>query len=818
MISHKASDTGSWTVRMAAKNHNPIKSKTASVNAESDQLDPIKFDGFFSTLEKRRAKLQSEIGSILWQLSPGKVMQAAMGYMRLVCLHRMEAKSPDFQGEHDELEDNNALLVPEYLQSALVSLPVPQHLKQLSEKEETEQLNRLFDDCEQLIEISRPLKMEKAASKLGVAANDDEEALQSFQLESKMYEDLRGRRYSYLEEPYLRYLVEGQDALMNEVYGIPGSKFVDGAIALMDSLIKGWQLTLNDMHRFMDEYDEVTESHPEDEQSLREEIQSTRLFERLLGYDLFDVRRVTGWPDSLISDLTLAAYGSANTDIQDFIALDPVEALPIQKKPFIEIDGTSYCFCYANLMDNLYRALYAAMKDRYSRLNPGQAASFAERWNIAQARASEEAVADLMKKLLPGAKIIQNSIHPLNGTSFNKKHYKESDIVVVFDDVLISIEVKGGAYCPTDPIDDPAGHVRSLKSLIEKAASQAQATIDYVKRCAGGACVLYGKDGSALYILRTDTIRQYFKLCVTVDDINEFATKIEKMELVQVPEQTIALSIDDLLVYEAYFTNPLVFLHFLTQRRKATRNQILQLNDEYDHLGFYIYTNCYSEHANKMAAEMDGRIRHVVPNGLRDELNDWFEGLYTGNEAPKPLPKSPERFNQIVDALATECHSPERRRVSCTLLDMGTDVRESIAASADTRISSHEKVPANSMIEIPAPSEEDVSISLFISSPISGCDWNICRRKVISALLTRGDDERAFMLCDWRDSKIDTCDVELIRAGSLTKEERANASRFDLGIRTMRKRTAEAIAGRKVGRNEPCPCGSGKKFKRCCGR
>lgn len=22
----------------------------------------------------------------------------------------------------------------------------------------------------------------------------------------------------------------------------------------------------------------------------------------------------------------------------------------------------------------------------------------------------------------------------------------------------------------------------------------------------------------------------------------------------------------------------------------------------------------------------------------------------------------------------------------------------------------------------------------------------------------------------------------------------------------------------KVGRNEPCPCGSGKKFKKCCGR
>ena len=24
-------------------------------------------------------------------------------------------------------------------------------------------------------------------------------------------------------------------------------------------------------------------------------------------------------------------------------------------------------------------------------------------------------------------------------------------------------------------------------------------------------------------------------------------------------------------------------------------------------------------------------------------------------------------------------------------------------------------------------------------------------------------------------------------------------------------------SGKKIGRNEPCPCGSGKKFKHCCG-
>ena len=29
--------------------------------------------------------------------------------------------------------------------------------------------------------------------------------------------------------------------------------------------------------------------------------------------------------------------------------------------------------------------------------------------------------------------------------------------------------------------------------------------------------------------------------------------------------------------------------------------------------------------------------------------------------------------------------------------------------------------------------------------------------------------------------------------------------------------TVQAVAGHKVGRNDPCPCGSGKKYKKCCG-
>jgi preprotein translocase subunit SecA len=33
-----------------------------------------------------------------------------------------------------------------------------------------------------------------------------------------------------------------------------------------------------------------------------------------------------------------------------------------------------------------------------------------------------------------------------------------------------------------------------------------------------------------------------------------------------------------------------------------------------------------------------------------------------------------------------------------------------------------------------------------------------------------------------------------------------------------RPKAAAAVAGKKVGRNDPCPCGSGKKYKHCCGK
>jgi uncharacterized protein YecA (UPF0149 family) len=57
-------------------------------------------------------------------------------------------------------------------------------------------------------------------------------------------------------------------------------------------------------------------------------------------------------------------------------------------------------------------------------------------------------------------------------------------------------------------------------------------------------------------------------------------------------------------------------------------------------------------------------------------------------------------------------------------------------------------------------------------------------------------------------------DVKLF-INSLSLTVSSNSKVFD--IISTPKETSAIPANTKVGRNEPCPCGSGKKFKNCCG-
>ena len=52
---------------------------------------------------------------------------------------------------------------------------------------------------------------------------------------------------------------------------------------------------------------------------------------------------------------------------------------------------------------------------------------------------------------------------------------------------------------------------------------------------------------------------------------------------------------------------------------------------------------------------------------------------------------------------------------------------------------------------------------------------------------------------------------------STTVLYRSNAFSNTLGIIEEVENKPQIDLSQKIGRNDPCPCGSGKKFKKCCG-
>lgn len=754
---------------------------------------------------------------LIESLDPLEILLRAVWYSRSLAMIR--TINIDDGGMCDPLNEliyNNANLIPEFLQSSLLFVAANGKTSR-DDDSASVRLEEMIGCAESIIDslnrsfLVRYANVYVTGKRAGLSEN-----ILNYLVEAKAYLPIRGKRYQVIEEDYLSLLLSEQDGLIQSVYGVGFAEIIDGFTALMRSLTLGWPSAMQSMAEQYDSWEEKGDS-------AFEEIsrkQAAAIVESVFGYSLHDVGSVTKWPEALIDDLSLPL--ALVSDFSSFASIDPLGILPIANKPFIKIDDNSYCFCVANFLDNFYRSFYRAIRDRYVSEGLGSGNVFVSLWKDRQALASEKGVAALFKKLLPGSKVCINGYHPTKGTAWNKHSSQESDLVVLYDDVLIAVEVKAGAFCPTDPLDDVEGHVKSFGSLLEKASNQAESTIDYVHRCHEGACCFYDSSGNVKFEISPSSVRTEYKICVTVDDINEFASKADKLGFIEVTNGTIALSIDDLIVYKRYFDNPLVFLHFLEQRRAAASMPALYMNDELDHLGMYIDNNCYTKTLEREAKEssidyeVDSNVRFQGFFGFRDSLDVWFEGLYTGDACVKPVQDSPHAFNLIIAMLDNEKLGYWRRAVASTFLNCGSDVRKVISDGITVRLKP--ETPPNLRLELPPQDSADVPLSIFVSREERPNDIDVCRRKCLAVLIH--DKLPLVVRLDLHAVKgqIVSLEISEYRSEDLTEEDKDSALQLIPFLEKTRQYCIKKQLSRKVGRNEPCPCGSGKKYKKCCGR
>lgn len=484
-------------------------------------------------------------------------------------------------------------------------------------------------------------------------------------VESYRMRFVRGNRYRFQQLKNIEVLLQPHSDELFKLYGVTSDDLLKGLQKLEVSLSSG---KIDASIQFGAQADIAMESDNLDE--YLKNIQSDKdnplwpLLDKVFGYAVYDVKQVTGWPDKFTKSLSFELGELSNTNNKRKSDFDnwPFKDLPVQKKPFININGIFYCFDYYNLFDNIYRVIQKTINE--------EDCTYATKWANLQQKASENLVANMFKKLLPGSEVYVGNYYPDEN---HPKQYAENDILIIYDTCVFIIEVKAGSFTYTPAATDFNSHIKSLENLIKKADYQCNRTLNYINQCAiANFYKTNNKKSDLKFIIDKKKYHYFFTFCITVDNFNAIEAKIDKAHFLNINSGTLAISVDDLDIYTEFFDSPLIFLHYLKHRQVATKNPILYLNDELDHLGLYIKHNDYNGYVSRQVIDENP----LAALGYRRSLDAYFAGIHDSRlKIDKPKQEIPQKIIQILEFLEVQ-KKPNRVDFANFLLDMSSNGRE----------------------------------------------------------------------------------------------------------------------------------------------
>ena len=682
----------------------------------------------------------------------------------------------------------------EYIQSILVSCP---HSGIKIEGDPSEVYFAICKDISDLfIQINKYYVAYGAAV---IKAGTIKEDLHKELFEAQLMYQVRGKRYQFIEHEYFEKLLIPHSQEFEKIFHITSRDIIDGINKLQYGLSQGRIDPVNELGKM---YNAFLDAEEEDRELFIERQRETgrQLLSRIFGTALNDVCSITGWSEQFVRELSFGLGADTSFFEHPEYPGWPIIDLPIQKRPFIEIEGKYYCFDYYSFVDNLYRSIQKTVTRLDKEYN----------WSATQKEASENMVAGLFHNLLPGCTVYTNNYYP---KGISKKQLCENDLLVIYFGVAIIVEVKAGSFVYTAPLVDYEQHIKSYKTLIEEPDLQCKRTKDYL--LANDTAILYTEGGEQKARINISSISDIFMISVTVDNINEFASKAEKLSFLKLQCEAISLSVDDLMVYAHYFESPLKFLHFLKQRREATKVAKLATNDELDHLGLYIKRNCYY-----MDFEDANEYSSVSIIGFREDLDEYFGKLYHPKLKPtKPVQDIPPLFEKIIDFL-DRSDLADKVMISNYLLDFSSDAKSGLSDNIEYALKRQPEIHSYTALSSAGRLPTDLRYTCFINQPgIKNASETEQVDYVMSTMLWNGDKERVLLWLAFDSEGVITnvalrtfrgADIPFDRAKELYAQGKERAER--------RVKIYKQQHGNKIGRNENCPCGSGKKYKKCCGR
>ncbi len=699
------------------------------------------------------------------------------------------------------MEENMSRRMIDYVQSVIVSSELEVNLKTVVDENEYKKLFELIKS----IYMNSTLFYSIAQSQHNKKRTDYNFNFDEFKTMTIMeWINVCGKRHAYFEFIHLKEILQPHKNIIKELYDIELDKLIDELKKLKYSVEQGYLNQWKLLKQTHDKFNEIANELEDIEniEKVRQELQKHLDFDidepgtKIQSCDFFDLKKICELPEKLLDALSLEP-NKDKTFFSGKFSGQPFKKLPIKIKPFLKYKNKYYCFETSHLFDNIYRNL----EDIILQEKP----SYRDSWNKKQGKICQSITFKLFENILPNASFYDSNFYRY------KNEWSENDGIIIYDGNVIILEIKAGKFKTKSPLSDFNSYKDSIQRLLESPVEQADKIISILDE--NSEISLYERedlDSNVKLKLKNNEIDNIFICSISLENFNTFANNIALLKKVDfnIPDKPAwSLSIDELRVYSDLFQNDITFTHFLKERMLATQSDIVDLNDELDHLGMYFAHNKYVQHIEELLKEH--KFDKAFFGTYIDKIDEYYLSLnHYPDEAIKPAQEMPPVLKDIL-SIVNEKQDKWSSEAICRLLDFSGAGRNHIISLIEqvlneqfiSRHSKHLEVFGMSMFckqdGIPFLTQQEMDDVIYPSMIIQQ------REERLSLILSFDKNNKIY------DSKIVKYTMKL---------NKENLEKYNSQVELLKSRRFQKKLNtkKKIGRNDICPCGSGKKYKKCC--
>lgn len=736
----------------------------------------------------------------------------AQHMMKSMADQSVDKEKREADGRSDLINENQFLL--EYVHAVLASDASP-----VETTFDEAQCTELFELARRMLEQAMFFAMVSSAdTKDGVFGPDTADI--EFRAKST-WVMLRGNRYQVLEEEFYRYVLAPHNEVLKGVYGIGAADIAEGFQAMADATRTGHADAIAEMMKQFQAVQAFAAAQGKPLEGVMKawmaaNVEQSKAAGRAMD-DMFrggiaNVSRHTKLPPALLADLAYRRGEETEFFAAGDFAGTPFQTLPARKKPLIQLGLDYYAVdpCFAR--DAGYRALLYNLLQR----KPDYKKAFEDR----QKTMSEAAFADILAPQLPGAKIFQEVYYKDPAS----KQWSENDTLILIDDVLFLVEAKAGAAATiASPALDFGRHAQSVQDLVLKAYKQCERFFSYLNS-ADEVPLFHLVSGKYLECVRVrrSNYRVMVPIGLTVESFSPFSAyskELPQVEPLLGKHAFVSLSIDDLFVLKRFLPTPGSFAHYMEVRQAVAGIRRAHLFDELDHLGAYLKKNRFDQ---DIADQLKGgRANMVMWDGMSESVNRSFEGE-DWETRPFPTQKFPDEVLKLLEALG-DTRARGWLSADSHIRDLGEESRNNLARILFDLRRTLNQHPARYFIL----SGDSEPLFVWLLHHNQQIDWTKVNDKAsASALAVKASNVIGVVAEVSATGTYYRAQSFAVHIPTERTEENSyiydDAARMDQPTRAVNLNQPKNVIAsgntKKPGRNDPCPCGSGAKFKRCHGR